>query len=1726
MLHLDDFEIIETLHASAETVVHRARGPEGMVVLKTSAGEFPTPAAVARLRNEFNLGVDLKLDGTVRYLRQLEHQKTLALVIEDFMARPLAWLLRPEGEPVAMQALLDISVALADALEELHQHDVVHRDISPSNIFYNAEAGERKLGDLGLASRIPRTQQAALPPRQLEGTIAYISPEQTGRMNRDVDYRTDLYSLGATLYHLATRQVPFEGENLMAVVHGHIARDATPPHELRPELPEPLSEIILKLMSKAAEDRYQSAAGAAADLRRCREALRATGEVDAFPLAEEDRSPVFSVSGRLYGRGEQLADLLSAFDRVAAGGRELVLVKGQAGIGKSALVREVLRSFVVQRSLFSSGKHDYLTRAPLAGLTLALRGLLNQLLTGSEDELSAWRERIKVSLGDEARYLFEMLPELEFILGPLPDPEPLDPMQLRQRFDQRLVGLVRCLANADHPLVLFLDDLQWVDPSTLRVLGEIINDPFVSHLLLIGAFRSDEVDDAHPLSVALADWAGVRTTSLDLAPLKVGDLEQLVADSTETGRDQAEELAEVLHQKTAGNPFFVMRFLYRLAADGHLAPRSSGRGWGWDMDVIRQLEVAESVVSLMVAQVARYEETTRELLARASNLGGTFDLSTLAAVAQTDPGDAVEALWEPVRDGLLLPLGEAQDLYRGAEPDEGTPAKFKFAHDRIHEAVASSISDEERSRINLEIGRLLRDRVPAGEREARVLEFIDHLSRAADLLDAEERDAFPELLLEAGLRAKGATAYDAAVRHLERGIEQLGPDGWDERYELMIRLQHERIDCVYLGGDTQAALAAFEEVSERVTDAMDRAALTSVVIRILMTEDRVQEAIDAGLKCLALFDAAPPVDPEQGQALMGELGQKIGELLGEKGPGAMTDGPAVEDPRVAALMVLLVETWIGALMSGNLPLVAYTTLSLVRLSLEHGNSSASPCGYVAQAALCVFQGDYDGGRLFGNAGMTLARKMDDISLIPKAFNTYANFTGHMVAHLRENVAIYEESYRTCLRTGDRWWGAWAVHWARVHRLLKGDVLDEVHERAQVYHAYIEESGYVPLVWMSQIDQAVILALTGETASGVSLAHDGFPEAEVRDTMAEAGFEYGTYMYEMMKAWLAYLFEDHAAALAHLDRADKVKDVIPGGPFYSEYFFYGALILAAQEDADAHLERMDEFIGRMQGWAENGTPDNFAHCHALMAAERARLAGDVDEALRLYEVSADAARKNEFIQHAAMAYELAGRCYIDRGQPRAARGYLEDALGMYGMWGAMAKVEQLRGRYPELRKQEAQSSAHTTSTTRTLRSGSLDLATVLQASSALTGEIVLERLLGAVMSIILESAGATRGALFLTTEAGPRLQASAGTDGTHVLQDRPLSSCEELPLSVMRYVERVGQMVLEDDAASEGQFSSDPDIRARRVCSVLCLPLVQQGRLVGLLYVENTRVASAFTGDRVELLRLLCAQAAIAIENATLYATLEHKVEQRTAELADAKETAEHANQVKSSFLASMSHELRTPLNAILGYSELLKEELIDEELNDFTPDLDKINWSGKHLLSLINDILDLSKIEAGKIEVYLEQFALAVVVEQVTSAVKPLVAQRDNRLVVERPDELGQLRSDQTRVRQILFNLISNAAKFTLGGTITLTVRPEPERERVYFAVSDTGIGMTPEQLVKVFEPFRQADASTTKQYGGTGLGLTISQRFCGMLGGDIRASSSKGVGTRFEFRLPTRGPE
>ena len=1482
MLNLPGYRLVDTVYASASSTVYRALHEErGKVVLKTTTDEFPRPSSVARLRHEYALGVALKLPGVVSYLDVVEARNSVVLVLEDFGAISLAGLLKEGALP--LDKLLALAVGLARALGELHGEQLVHHDISPGNVFYNPVTGSVKIGDLGLTSRVQRSRQVAVPPERLEGTVAYVSPEQTGRMNRAIDYRTDLYSLGAVLYHLMTGRIPFEGDDLMSIVHGHVAKDPVPPHEIRADLPEALSRVVLKLMAKAAEERYQSAEGAAADLVQIREAV-AGPELKRFEPASSDIAPVFTISERLYGRAAQIDTLLEAFERVAAGSNELLLVAGPAGIGKTVLINEVHKPIVARRGRFAAGKYDrFASHRPLSALTDALSDLLRDVLTTEEAELAAWRERIQDALGDEAAALADVLPEIEHVLGPLPPVDELHANQSRERFDRLMGSFLRVFATDEHPLVVFLDDLQWVDPASLRLLGELVSDTATRNLLLIGAYRDTEVDAAHPLSVALGQLAGAKVTALSVGALSEHDVAALIADSTGRSVGDTVWLAGMLHQKTGGNPFFVTQFLLDLVDDGIMKLGDDRRSWVWDIGEIRQRKIAETVVEFMLSKLGRYSDDCQTLLRLASCLGSTFDLSTLASVSESAAAEVAEGLWEPVRDGLVLPLGATYDLYRGgAPPEEAHELRYMFAHDRIQEAAWSSIPSEELDELHLTIGRLVHERIPEAERGERIFEFIGHLNQGAALLAGDEQDELAHLNERAGLRAKDATAYAKAIEHFELGAALLDDD-WGAQYETLARMHLQRVDCLYLAGNIDGALAAFHELSPKMLAKPHVSALSQAIMRIFQTENRVEEGVAEGLRCLDLLGAGPPADPEAVGARMAELGAGIGALLAEKGPRALIEGPRVEDPDIAAICGVLQETWICALMASNLPIVAFTTLSVVHISLEHGISEVSPAGYVAQAALCALQGDYDGARLFGSSGLELADVLGGLKLRPMVLNTYGNFTGHMVAPLQDNVDRYEKSYHTCLRTGDRWWGAWAVHWARVHRFLKGDALDDVNTRAQAYHAYIKDSAYVPLILLSELDLAFFANLMGETLSRDTLTHGDFDEARLEKTLQDANFGYGLYVLYTFQGWLAYLYEDYERALALLDQADPYKDLIPGGPAYASFFFYGGLILAANlEDASPSegLTRFDEYSSRIAVWAEKGCEANFRHMHQVLLGERARLQGDRG-ALDHYEAAIESAREAGYVQHSAMACELAGRSLTGSGHPRAALGYLEEALQLYRVWGAEEKLAQMYERYPDLHASAtARGVGDPTVTTQSMGAGGLDIGTVVKANAAISGEINLGRLLEAVLAIVLESAGAERGALLLEDE-GLRLQAAGDTDEVLVLQDAPVEERDDLPRSVVRYVARVHETVIEHDAAREGRFQNDPYVSSRAVRSMLCLPLLHQNKLVGVLYAENNLASAAFTSQRVELLRLLSGQAAISLENATLYANLQESLNRQT-----------------------------------------------------------------------------------------------------------------------------------------------------------------------------------------------------------------------------------------------------
>lgn len=1786
MLALPGYRIQEKLHQGTNSVIHRAHGErEGhSVILKTPAALYPQPEELAVLEHEHEIGRMFAMEGLVRHFALIPHGKSYSLVLEDFGARSLAHFLATHG-PLEVAPFLELARTLTRAVDALHQRDVIHKDICPANILYDPRSGQVKLGDFGTASVLAREKQEFSNPALIEGTLAYLSPEQSGRMNRAIDHRSDFYALGATFYHLLTGSAPFEAADAVELIHCHIARMPVPPHVRRPSIPEPLSAILLKLLAKNAEDRYQSADGLLADLAECARQRSETGRLSSFPLGERDLPRTLRISEKLYGREEPLAALRSAFERTASGQLELLVIEGYSGVGKSAVVRELHKPIAARRGYFAQGKcEQVISQGPRSIFSQVLSDLVRQILTESEERLTHWRTRLLEAFNGDGKLFTDIIPELELIIGEQPPPLPLAPVEARDRFESVFLRFLLTFSTSTHPLVLFLDDLQWVQPASLRLLTRLATSPLASHLLIICACRDNEVPPAHPFRVTLDELAkgGTPLTRLHLGPLGLEHVTALLADTLRCETATALPLAELVLEKTGGNPFFLTQLLDTLHGEGLLRFDTRARRWTWELEQLRRLGVSDNVVDLMVAKIRKYPAAVQDALVLASSLGSAFDLGTIAIVTTTSAREAASHLWETVRDGLLLPLDNRYQYYLWAREDrEAAPppeeVRYRFAHDRIQEAALSQVADEERATLSLRMGRLLLEKLTPEQRAERIFTLVNHLNLGSELMSSpEERLALAHMNLEAARRARSSAAYQSAVSYLCRGVELLPQDAWDNHYELMFGLHRELIECEYLCGHTELAEELFKHASKRVRSREHLCDIYQLMSRILQTAGRVQEGLRLGQECLqTFFGLELPNEPERAQAIIQARTQEVHRLIGGRPLEELVDGPLMKDAELATCLVLLHETWTCAVMVGDAVQRALTSLHMMALSLEHGNTEYSACGYVAYGEVLSARGDPERAYAFGKLAMALTQKFKSPLVTPKVNNSFANFINHYTDHVRTNVPIYTESYQYAQKSGDRWWGAWAATWLWTARFLKGDPLPDVDETGELYLGYIQDSGYLPLLELVKMEQHAIRQLQGR-ARQPGPGTDSYQEADIVARFARLGFDFGTHIYFVLRGLTHYLYGEQGEALRASDEAHRRKDHIPNLMSYPSHFLYRSLILAAscadatEQERQARREEMAAHHERMRRWAEHG-PANYRHQELLISAELARLEGRHEEADGLYEAAIASAQENGFLHHEAIAHELAGAHHLARGRPKAARGYLQEAHYLYARWGASTKVARMEAHYSWLQasassKVAASTVERDTSLPSRLQAERLDMATVMKASQALSGEIVLSRLLERIVRICMENAGARRGVLVLERDGRLFVEASSALEGNEVLvRALPLEESDDLPRSVLQYVQRTGKVVTLDEATEDPSFRHDPYLASRRVRSVLCLPAVGQAKRRGILYLENNLTAGAFTPERTRVLQLLATQAAISLENAVLYETLEQRVESRTRELKEKNDTlARTLRELRDtqdrmilqsrlaalgSLTAGIAHELRNPLNFVNNFSKITTE-LVDElsgELDQLPGGLPASKRSD--LEDLGEDIkTNLSRIvehgtRASRIIGSMLEHARGTPSEQVEADLNVLIREyaglayqamrsRDPSfnvtLRMELDESLGRVKVAQQEMGRVLLNLLDNACfavnakrKATAGNyTPEIICRTRDLGERMEIRIRDNGSGVPASVRNRIFEPF----FSTKPPGEGTGLGLSLSREIIEQGNrGTLQLETEEGAYTEFIVTLPRR---
>ncbi len=1427
------------------------------VLLLKAASDDDAPSSLKKLDNEFSLAPLLDSAWALRPLALLRQDGQTVLVLEHPEGEPLDQRI---GRPLEPHEFLPLAVRMATALGRIHSRGIVHKDVKPANIFIAGDGAVRFTG-FSVASRLPREQLRPGPPEVIAGTLAYMAPEQTGRMNRSIDSRSDLYALGVTFYQLLTGVLPFAAHDPMEWIHCHIAREPVPPARVA-AVPVALSDIVTKLLAKTPEARYQTAGGLAGDLRHCAAQFEALGKIDPFSLGRQDIPDRLLIPETLYGRDPEVTQLLSSFDRVVADGAPaLVLVSGYSGVGKSAVVNELQKALVPPRALFAAGKFDQYKRdIPYATLAHAFRGLAEQLLAKSESDIAPWRQALLSALGTNGQLIVNLVPEIEPIIGRQPPVPELAPLETPNLFRMVLLRFLGVFARPEHPLVLFFDDLQWLDAATLDLMRIIMTDSGLRYLLLVGAYRDNEVDPAHPLlrTIDAIRSSGARVDNIVLAPLAPTDIQALISDALHCGPDRARPLAGLVCEKTGGNPFFSIQFLRMLEDEALLSFDAAEGAWHWDLARIRAQNLTDNVVHLLLGKVAGLPDRSLHLLKQLACLGNMASITALQRVS----GLSEEAIRADLRDaeiaGLVVDLGDA----------------CKFQHDRVHEAIYSLISEGDRGREHLRAGRLLRQHTAPEDIDAEVFEIVNQLNRGASLLTApEERRQVAELNLIAGRRARKSTAYAGALAYSKAGCELLPENRWEEAYETAFALEFQRSECEFLSGALKLAeerLAGLAHITRNVVDA---AAVACLRLALYQAMDRNDLAVDV---CLAFlrnvgieWSRHPPEEALQPEYQ--ELWQRLKGLRIEE----LAHLPVMSDPMHRITVDVLASAQAPFLLTDT-HLHRLALCRMTNLSLEHGNCDGSCVAYaLINQILREEFGDYESGRRFG----ALALALVDGGLGRFKGRIYSIFSvacSPWTDHFRIGIPYRERAATIARENGDLVFELYARLLLIPHRLTVDDPLERVQTDAEEVLRSGMKLKFNQVVASIKSHLGFARALRGLTNSLDSFSSEQIDEAAFEQELeADARLRSPACWHWIRKLQARFLAGDHAGALAAAAKAQR-HFFMSQMPFEEvELHYYAALARAARCDELPKQERAAELeaLERHARWLATfagHNPQSGNNRAMLVRAEIARIKRRDATAHRLYEQAIQSARENDFLQNEAVALEVAARFYAGRGLGTIARALLRNARNGYERWGAQGKVRQLEERHPFLRLQ-----ANNDASNATMSAAQLDALTAVKAAQAVSSEIVLESLVKTLLVIAVENAGAERALLVLLRDAKAQIvaEAATGPGGVEVIPRQRETTADGLPESILHYVLRSRTRVILDDATTSTLFSSDAYVKRVRPRSLLCLPLVEQTRLIGVLYMENSLVPHAFTAERVALLDVVAAQAAISLENARLYGEL-------------------------------------------------------------------------------------------------------------------------------------------------------------------------------------------------------------------------------------------------------------
>ena len=1793
---LINHQATELIHESDRTAVYRGHNVENgqPVVIKLMRNRYPSFQELVQFRNQYAISKNLDIEGIIKTYAIERYENRYALIMEDMGGISLAKY--KQRASLSLSQFLQIAIQLADTLHYLHNQSIIHKDIKPANILIHPETQEIKLIDFSISTLLPKENQTLQTPGELEGTLAYISPEQTGRMNRGIDYRSDFYSLGVTFYELLVGSLPFTSTDTLELIHAHIALSPDSLSNwivLGGELcPPVLSQIVMKLMAKNAEERYQSALGLKYDLEQCLREYQTKGRTKPFPLGQRDICDRFLIPEKLYGRSEQVQMLLDSFHRVAQGHSEIVLVAGFSGIGKTAIINELHKPIVKNRGYFIKGKFDQFNRnIPFSALVQALRQSIGQLLGESDANLIHWQRKILTAVGDNGQILIDVIPELEQLIGQQPPVPELSGNAAQNRFNRIFQNFIAVFAAPEHPLVLFLDDLQWADSASLNLIHVLMENNEIGHLLLLGAYRDNEVSAAHPLMLTLAELAKRQQTisTITLAPLAKPDINQLVAEVLSCTAEVALPLTEIIYSKHKGNPFFTTQFLKGLYNDGLIVFNDRLGYWQCDLTNIQDATLTEDVVQFMAERLQKLPEQTRELLKLAACIGNQFDLETLAIVRERSPEEIAAELWGALQEGMVLPIGQDYKFFQGeveSAADRTIRVGYRFLHDRIQQAAYSLIPASEKAITHYKFGQFLLQEIARAEKDERIFEIINHLNHGLEFIEDEsEKHRIARLNLEAARKATKSIAYSTAVSFLNTGIQLLGESGWKSNYPLMFELHKACANGEYLQGNLDRSEVLANRTLLQAKSPIDRADIYNILIVQYTVTAQYEKAIESG--AIALNTLGVQWHEDQ---LLEDLERELDlvqQQLRDREISSLIDLPEMELPEKRSTIQIL-HNLLPVAFSINQDLWSVLVVKMVNLSLQYGHISECCFGYSFYGVLVnsIF-GDYVSGYEFGMLSLNLSRKFKDLAQESKACNILAAFLLHWRQPIRDCESINNRGYEIGLESGQLQFVGYIIYNRILSIFHSGKKLDELIEEFPIYLPVLEKIQHYYAYDITVGCQLAISSLiSARSQDSDQPLIDDLEEFSHLETCRNRNSLPAICVYQILKAQILYLFDRSTDALESLESAREYLNYISGHFTLAEYNYYHSLALlrnyrtASIPEQQTLLERVRDNQEQLKIWAEN-CAENFQHKVDLIDAEIARNGQDKFLAMELYDRAIDGAQANGYIQDEALANELFAEFYLDWGRTKEAALYMQESYYGYAQWGATAKVNDLKERYPKLLQPIGQSEPFTpnskTSIARVTNnyqtptatvanmSSIIDFSSLLKASQTLAGEIKLDRLLSTLMKIILQNAGATKGALLLTDEMGLMVEAIATrsdrSDKLRLHFQRPsilLQDCPDLPAGLINYVRRTTETALLDAKTAQTQFAADNYLLNFSPQSLLCLPLLERQNLIGILYLENSMTADAFTKGRIELLDVLCAQAAISLTNAQLY----QKAQQALQDLQNTQLQLVQNEKMATlgNLVAGVAHEINNPLGFIGGNVQILEENLTDlseiiegyrqeypepsPELADRIEELD-LDFLLEDLPKTIGSMEEGVK-RIGHISTSLRIFSRT---DADTTSTFNLHEGLDSTLLIlkyrlkaneERPaitiakhyGDIPEIRCYPGQLNQVFMNLCANAIdaleESNQGKSfsdiekqpncITIATDYNPSEQSILVRISDNGMGMSKEVQAKLFE-----QGFTTKGVGkGTGLGMAIARQIVEEKhGGTINCQSELGKGTEFIISLP-----